>query len=257
MSQVLNRTQIVSYEEFNSNLVWEFQHLNNNAEDLDDIIGKCKEVCTNGFGLQAHSWASENRSKLSKSTIFGRLVDKTKNFYGIAYYSVPDVTLAGFHFLWEDGICIVKSLQGKGYSQKAIKKAASLFPEHKFYWLGCRTQNPAMLMRYSKFGKLFPFDKHYDTPEGKLVMDFLLAHIAEVQTMYHNGKLNTVNGVCTEIYPPGGLGNYSLKINGAKIFEQQLEDWGFQRDRGDAVLVVSQLQSKISESGWVDYVSAK
>jgi hypothetical protein len=226
-------------------LSWEFQQLDGNAEIPDSLVEQCSRVCIDGFGLKAGDWADGNREKLSQSKLFGRLVGNGEKLYGIAYYSVPDARINNSHILWEDGICLVKSVQHKGCSWQAITKAASLFPDRQFNWVGCRTQNPAMLMRYSRFGRLFPFDELYNTSDGQTVMDFLLQHIAEVQTTHQQGKLNTVNGVCTELYRQGRLGDYSVKLNGAGFFEKQLQDWGFQRERGDAVILVSSLVQRI------------
>jgi hypothetical protein len=70
-----------------------------------------------------------------------------------------------------------------------------------------------MMMRYARFGNLFPFDQLYDSVDGQSIMEFLLEHIAEVQTTYQRGKLNTVNGVCTQLYPQGRLGDYWVNLN--------------------------------------------
>lgn len=223
------------------NLSWEFQRLENSAEIPDILLDQLLQVCVDGFGLESSDWLNDNREMLSTSTLFGRLMDKQDQLYGIAFYSAPLELLHNFHVLWEDGICLVKALQHKGFSRKAIAKATSFFPERKFNWLGCRTQNPAMMVRYSRFGKLFPFDELYDSSDGQVVMDFLLEYVSEVKTTHQRQKLNTVNGVCTQLYPQGRLGDYVVDLEKAAIFEKQLQDWGFQREQGDAVILVSAL----------------
>jgi hypothetical protein len=231
----------MSEKELPSSLIWEFQWLDKDAETQDQLLGCFHQVCIDGFGFESDNWINNIRKKLATSTILGSLQDNQGQIYGIAFYSVPAVTLGDSHIVWEDGICLVKAVQHQGYSQKAIKKAVSLFPERRFSWLGCRTQNPAMMMRYSKLGKLFPFNKLYSSEDGQPIMEFLLEHIAEVQTTYQRGKLNTVNGVCTQIYSSGRLGDYQVNLKNAAQFEQQLQAWEFQRDRGDAVILVSSL----------------
>ena len=224
-------------------LRWEFNSLDGSAKISDDLIEQCSKVCADGFGLKTHDWIESNRKKLSQSTIFGRLVSDKKDLYGIAYYSAPDTQLVDSYILWEDGICLVKAVQHRGYSQKAIAEFVSLFPERQFKWLGCRTQNPSMMIRYSKLGKLFPFDELFDSVDGQRIMGFLLEHIVEVQTTYQRGKLNIINGVCTRHYTQGRLGDYLIDIEKANLFEKQFQSWGFQREQGDAVILVSSLNN--------------
>ncbi|MGV0029059.1 hypothetical protein [Phormidesmis priestleyi] len=235
----------MSQKELLPNLDWEFQRLDNGAEISDGLLDQLLQVCVDGFGLKSNDWVNDNREMLSTSTLFGKLTDDQGYLYGIAFYSAPDMNLGDSHILWEDGICLVKELQHKGFSRKAIAKAISLFPERQFNWLGCRTQNPAMMMRYSKFGRLFPFDKLYDSADGQPIMEFLIEHIAEVRTTYQRGKLNTINGVCTRLYPQGRLGDYLVDLERAAQFEKQLQSWEFQRARGDAVILVSSLVQRM------------
>ncbi|GAB4210342.1 MAG: hypothetical protein Fur006_70750 [Coleofasciculaceae cyanobacterium] len=229
------------YKEPLPSLDWEFQQLDKSAEISDELLDQFLQVCVDGFGFESDDWMNDNREKLATSTILGKLLDDKGQLYGISFYSAPAVTLSDSHILWEDGICLVKAAQHQGYSQQAIIKAFNFFPERQFNWLGCRTQNPAMMMRYARFGNLFPFDQLYDSVDGQPIMEFLLEHIAEVQTTYQRGKLNTVNGVCNQLYPQGRLGDYWVNLDKAAHFERQLQDWEFQRDRGDAVILVSSL----------------
>jgi hypothetical protein len=223
------------------NLIWEFQRLDNSVEISDKLLDQFLQICVDGFGFESDEWVNDIRKKMATSNILGRLLDEQGQLYGIAFYSSPAVTLGDSHILWEDGICLVKSVQHSGYSRKAIEQAASLFPDRQFNWFGCRTQNPAMMMRYAKFGKLFPFNELYDSSDGQIIMDFLLEHIAEVQTTHQHGKINTINGVCTQLYPQGQLGDYCVDLEKATMFEKQLQSWKFQRQEGDAVILVSSL----------------
>jgi hypothetical protein len=104
-----------------------------------------------------------------------------------------------------------------------------------------------MMMRYANFGRgeVFPFDKLYDSKDGQSIMAFLLEHIAEVQTTHQRGKLNIINGICTQLYPQGRLGDYCVDLEKVARFETQLQAWEFQRERGDAVILVSSLLPKV------------
>lgn len=235
----------MSLEELGRDCVWQFQRLDRNVEITDKIVEELHQVCVNGFGIKSDQWATDNRLMLSQSTILGKLLNQQGKVFGIAFYSAPDAFLDGTHFLWEDGICLVKEAQRKGYSWTAIEQAAKMFPEHNFGWVGCRTQNPAMFLRYAKLGKTFPFDELYDTANGRRVINFLLENIAEVQEVGTSNTLNKGTGICTDVYPQGRLGNYPTGLDGTEAFEKKLKQWGFQRDRGEAVIIVSCLRKSL------------
>lgn len=223
---------------------WEFQILNQNREIANDasLLEDLHQVCVDGFGMESAEWTKDNKDMLLQSSLLGKLWDSSGKLCGLAYYSVPEKQLDGDYFLWEDGICLKKEVQGKQYSLAAIKEAAKMFPTRKFGWLGCRTQIPKMFLRYKKLGKVFPFDANYETGIGKCIMDFLRENIQEVREVYQSNKLNISNGVSIATYPLGKLGNYEIGIDGTAEFENRLEQWGFQRDLGDAVVIVAHLK---------------
>ena len=235
----------MSIEELGRDYIWQFKRLDENPEIADEIVEELRWVCVNGFGLESDEWAADNKLMLSQSTILGRLLNQQGKVFGIAFYSAPDVFLDGTHFLWEDGICLVKEAQRKGYSWTAIDQALKMFPERTFGWVGCRTQNPAMFLRYAKLGKIFPFDELYDKVNGERIINFLLENIAEVKEVGALNNLSRGNGICTEVYPQGRLGDYPTEIDGAEPFEKQLKQWEFQRDRGEAVILVSCLRKNL------------
>jgi hypothetical protein len=235
----------MSLGELGSDCVWQFQQLDRNMKIADEIVEEFHQVCVSGFGSESQEWTPNIKLKLSQSTILGRLVNPQEKVCGIAFYSAPDLLFDGTHFLWEDGICIVKELQGNGYSWAAIEQVAKIFPERTFRWVGCRTQNPAMFLRYAKLGKAFPFDELYNTPSGKRLMSFLIENFVEVQEVDVSTQLNRDNGIFSAIYPQGKLGDYRTELGGTDAFEKQLGQWGFQRNRGDAVLIVSCLRKSL------------
>jgi hypothetical protein len=222
-----------------SSLSWEFQWLDRNTAVSADLLEQLLQVCEDGFGTPAADWRDGTLEKLGASTVLGKLLDAAGRLYGFVFYSAPAQPLLGSHLLWEDGICMVKAVQQKGYPRRAISKVAELFPERRFYWLGCRTQNPAMMLRYAKFGKLYPFDESYDSPDGQVIMNFLLNYIEEVKTTHRCGKLDTTSGICNRFYSQGRLGDYPVNLEKAARFEDQLKVWGFQREFGDAIVLTS------------------
>jgi hypothetical protein len=236
----------MSYPKQLLSLNWKFQRLDESVKVSDELLEQCLQICVDGFGFESDDWMKNNREKFATSTIFGKLLDAEGKLYGISFYSAPVVTLSGFHVLWEDGICLARAAQNQGYAQQVIGGATSFFPARQFKWVGCRTQNPTMMMRYANFGdQLFPFDELYDSEAGQTIMAFLLEHIAEVQTTHQCGKLNLINGICTQLYPQGRLGDYCVDLEKVAGFEAQLQAWEFQRERGDAVILVSSLLPKV------------
>jgi hypothetical protein len=220
---------------------WDFHFLDHSIEVNDDTLHQCNIVCVDGFGGSSHDWEESNREKLLSSTIFGKLTDNQGDIYGIAYYFIPNDLVLDSHLIWEEGICLMHSVQGQGHAKKAVEKAMSLFPRFKFQWLCCTTQNPSMFIRYSKYGKkLFPFDELYETSEGMLLMDFLCKHIKNLKKTDLN-TLNISNGICKSFYEHGKLGNYLVDLPGAEKFDKKLQEWGFQRESGDAIIMTLNL----------------
>ena len=186
------------------------------------------------------------RKAYLQSTIVGLLKEGDGEIGGYAFYSVPSAELWGSHLLWEDAICIKKGLQGRGLSSRLLfAKASSMFPEWKFGWIGGRTQNPLVIRRYQPLGRVFPFDQLYSEEKGRLIMDFLTMNVAEVMDVTAN--LDRRTGVCHRVYSEGRLGDYGTLLNGTERFEKLLEQWGFDRERGDAVVTVVELSQPLSQ----------
>ena len=138
-------------------------------------------------------------------------------------------------------------VQGKGFaSRRLFEEACSLFPGRTFGWIGGRTQNPLVMSRYANFGEVFPFDIPYIDDFGKKLMDFLLMHVTGIQQAAEKGALDPYTGICRGVYHEGKLGNYATSIEGTERFEQMLRRWSFERDGGDAIVVVSRLHEPIS-----------
>ena len=78
-------------------------------------------------------------------------------------------------------------------------------------------------------------------------MDFVLKHLPQATTFSGQGSLDRASGICRNAYAGGRLGDYSTDVAGAEAFEKQLLDWGFKRDSGDAVLVVSRCLGSFKE----------
>lgn len=221
---------------------WFFVFLDKDKEFSIEFCKTIHEIFLDGFGLEK-GWSIERirNERLKKSSILGLLKDNN-NFHGYAFYTIPDVLLDGFHVLWEDAICIKKEHQGKGYSKSILTSICELYPNFKFGWFGGRTQNPIMMKRYAKSGKTYPFDVDYQENDGKILFDFLLKHIAEVK---NSETLDIRTGICHNVYKERKLGKYPDEIKGTFDYEVKLHRWAFNRNNGDAVIVVSKLTKQL------------
>ena len=208
---------------------------------LETWVGDIQRIFCNGFERRKE-WPVESiRRKLDHSSLLGFLIDEADSntaTFGYAIYHVPDNLLNGKALLWEEAICLVKNMhiRGKGLANTAITNAIGHFPNLRFGFIGGRTQNPLVFRRYSEFGKLFPFDITYTSDEGRDLMLFLKSHITDVS----NAKqIDPLTGICQGQYSEGRLGNYEVSVRGTEQFELKLKEWEFDRDRGDALIVVA------------------
>jgi hypothetical protein len=231
---------------------WHFQTLHDdstiNETDVEQILATFRD----GFAL-SEGWSLAGvREALQRSTVLGLLRDAEGMIFGYSFYSIPQALLEGTYLLWEDALCLRRAVQGCGYTRPLVKKVCELFPDRVFGWVGGRTQNPVVMLRYAGMGgTLFPFLQAYDSAEGQVLWDFLLEHLEEVRQPHEAGTLDAATGICRAVYPEGRLGDYPVDCDGAALFERQLADWGFDRERGDAVLVVTHLAEPLNLSSKV------
>jgi hypothetical protein len=211
------------------------------ADVNQPLLEHIHRVYLDGFA-KSEGWSLGGiKQVLTTSSIVGLLKNQKAEIVGYAFYTVPIHTLAGTRVLWENAICIKKELQSRGLTKGIMKRAISVFPDDEFGWIRGRTQNTLVIKRYASVGDTFPFVSSYGTDDGKQVMDYLIGNIEQASDSYARGLLDLTNGICRNVYPGGRLGDYSTRIEGAEAFEQQLLDWGFNRESGDALLVVSRL----------------
>lgn len=231
---------------------WHFQTLHGdtaiNEADVEQILATFRD----GFALPGGWSLAGVHEALQRSTVLGLLRDAKGAIFGYAFYSIPQAMLEGTYLLWEDALCLRRAVQGCGYTRSLIEGVCTLFPNRAFGWVGGRTQNPVVMLRYAGMdGTLFPFSRAYDSEEGRALLDFLLEHLEEVRQPHEAGTLEAATGICRAVYPEGRLGDYPVDCNGAALFEPQLADWGFDRERGDAVLIVTHLVEPLNFSSEV------
>jgi hypothetical protein len=208
----------------------------------EDLVRQAYEVFRYAFGFEPVHGIESVRHRLLNATVLGLLRDATGAVQGFACYSVPDMPLAGAHFLWGDGMAIAPAVQGRGLSLGVVERACALFPGRAFGWMGGRSQNPIVFQRYARFGKTFPFDATYAEGEGRFVLNFLRQHIAEVR---ESDDVDPISGLCPRAYRWSYAADYLSRAAGADRIEAQLRRFGFDRSRGDAVIVTTKLTMPI------------
>lgn len=219
--------------------------------DADSLGKKIVDVFYDGFGLPYNpdrSWsAPEAAAMVRRCDMVGVLVDKRWQeaiICGCACYVMPEEPVVNaLHLIWEDGICIRKPQQGGRWSKPIFELALSTAKQmgrHVGY-IGGRTQNPVVMHRYSKFGKLFPFDSRYTTSQGRRVVEFLVGNIWEAQA----GEFNPESGIFRGAYKEGRLGDYPIpETDEVRRWEMLLMKDGFDRNNGDAVAVVARVNAE-------------
>jgi len=215
---------------------WNFSTPPYDLGELPTLTKEILSVFRDGFGLDG--WSSEGVEKvIVRSSALGLLRDQQGRTCGYAIYTLPNELLVGSYFLWEESVCLNRDAQGLGLSMRAIHAVQGIFSDRRVEWLGGRTQNPVVMHRYSQLGPTFPFANSYAVCDGPSVVEFLVRNISGVRDQQN---FDRESGICVGAYKRV-LGDYPWRANGT--FEEWLTARGFDRSRGDAVVVVSMLRA--------------
>jgi hypothetical protein len=221
---------------------WSFINLQEVQDAPAELILVLRQIFADGFGLTTLWQEEDAQHALTRSTILGLLQNPTGQIGGYAFYTLPEAPLLGSHLLWEDAVCLRKSLQGQGYAgHKLFACIREYLNDRTVGWLGGRTQNPIVMRRYARFGETLPFNALYD--EQPQVMNYLIEHIAEVQSAQQ--RMDKRTGICRQVYPEGRLGDYPTDVPGTEKYQDLLKSWGFSPERGDAVVVLTHLNEPL------------
>lgn len=210
--------------------------------DLDVLVPKIQGIFRAVFGRE---WESGSLSRaLSTATDVKLLLvgDRAEaaDVGGYALYEVAD--LRPHHVglvLWERSIAVIDSptTRGRGFGTTALLSALATSASE--CWPNSivgRTQNPLVMRRYRKLsnGPVVPFDADPDTRH--LTYSLLKQHFKPLWT------LDEATGICREAYRQR-FGSYPLLTDRqAQADEAWLAERGFNRDRGDAVVVVAPIR---------------
>jgi len=218
--------------------------------DVKCLAEQIIDAFHDGFGLawRPDGWSADQAvAMINRCDIVQVLTDgvwPTARIEGYACYVCPPPVIANRgHLLWEDGICIRKPHQSSGLSSAAFRNALAAAGKlgRNVHWVGGRTQNPIVMMRYSKWGTLFPLDESYETDPGALLMAFLIENIREVGDPDADGRLDRPTGLIRGAYAEGKLGDYGIPNDPRVVkWEMRLAANGFDRNRGDAVALIAE-----------------
>lgn len=222
---------------------WKFQRLHGEEHFDNKLLIELREAFTDGLGVQ-NCTVEDIRARLSECQLLG-LLEGTDDgtIYGCVMINVPETPLEGKYLIWGCGGYLRKAAQRKIVWRQILKNITACFPDKEFGWIGCRTQNPLMMRSYGLFGTLYPFEADYAQGEGQLLMTYMREQIAQVKNV---PELVAVKGICRALYTTGRMGDYPVNINGR--IEQHLAEWGFERDRGDSLVVVAKLPTLSKEA---------
>jgi len=248
---------------------WKFLVPGLDEFDASSLGKRMIDVFCDGFGIpqEKSRWsATDAANMVRRSTVAGFLADgdpSTSALSGYACYVCPVACVnASRHLLWEDGICVRKGVQegtpkrrwGVEATDGATAEVARL--GRTVGYVGGRTQNPSVFKRYSMYSesrKLFPLDEPYWNRQGRELMSFLIANIKEVTESYSEGAkagregaeavFDPRIGLFQGCYKEGRLGDYRIPADDeTNEREACVKALGFNRDRGDAVVVVARFK---------------
>lgn len=178
------------------------------------------------------------RQRLANASVLGLLRGEGGEPRGYAMYEVPVPMLRGLRVLWESSIAVVPTLRGRGFSTDVLRLILANERVGPIGWLAGRTQNPVVFQRYGRLGELFPFDCDYTREEGPELLRYLTTHVAELGCA---SSIDPETGICARAYREGRLAGHAAP-DPEDSRERQLADWGFSRERGDAVIVACRLR---------------
>lgn len=216
---------------------WVFFDLRTGQNFNELFHSKIRKVYVDGFysgsylkdGIPFKSLSN----RLKQSTDLAILCDDiSDDFFGYAFFSVPEKCFDGRGIIWQDSIALNKSLQSKGFAKQVYQLIKGKYPCAQL--LGGRTQNPAIIKSFCKKGKAFPFDESYSTENGKRLFQFLKENIPEVTESI---GINENTGIVCGKYGDR-LGDYEDDWNGIERQKEFLEKNSFNSLDGDAVVIV-------------------
>lgn len=219
---------------------WVFNNCKTLSEQEKRILApKIKAIFENGMGINGYSEA-RIWEQLNQSTLIG-LLQQQGNMMGYFFVTIPESQLHHQSLLWIDACCIYKTLQSKGLYARALAILYDIYQYQGFGWLGLRTQNPVMMHLIDKMNAndLYPFDKYYDSE----IINYLIDNVYEARKPYLANRLELHTAICKKVYAEGRLGKYPDAIDKGRTsyFETKLKSFQFERDAGDAIILLKKL----------------
>lgn len=208
------------------------------AEEIQSVVGEA-------FAGTSKRPTLEIEGLLKTSDIVG-LITSSSGIDGVVSISVPDSPLLGQRMIWVNKVALTPAFQQKEIGTSVLlNDLQTFFPEERIGFLGCMTQNPALINKYTAFtGTTFPTQAWYSDPVGTRILSYLYCEVSQFQERIQNTKnrdinIDSVHGIIhcpyqTNIVPPSSRERFKMP---SKHIERLLEV-GFNPDQGDAVILV-------------------
>lgn len=226
----------------NNNTIWSRAPI----EDLVEINKSYEEefiaVANTGFGIEVWSHDGYLSSIVRDERRIYKLLHNGTNLMGFVFCSLIEYPLDGSKMLWIHRMALHPAAQKKGLGLAHFLKRFRLENVNEnIGYVGLKTQNPGMYGSVNALSsKLWPFSEKYDTEEGKEILNFISRNTLELTD---KNPFKRDMGILPSLYGRR-LGNYfvSEEIHAA---EQLMSGGTFDRDKGDAFLVVGKLGNKL------------
>lgn len=220
---------------------WRFKYITDSTAS-NDVVEAVLDIFYDAMGQGV--WTEEKvYRQFRSSNYFGFYESDNEENSAYFFATVPETCLNDYHVLWIDACSVRKKMQSKGIFKSAIDILQEIIPGKRIGYIGGRTQNPTIIKMYGKLSShvFYPFDCYYDDT----VIYYLIGNIRnEVGMPYEEKKLDfdIQTGILKKVYGEK-LGDYDVGLTDeiTKRYEDKLELYGFNRNNGDAVIILKKI----------------
>lgn len=211
---------------------------------LSHYAAAIDELIQDGFGDGIVAMPLAHlRAALADSNFVGLLVIEGKLVAFMLAY-VPVAKYQGKSFIWVNKLVVAANYQGRHYgSPRTLVEAFRLsFPTLEIGFIGARTQSPGLLRSFINLSPSnYPFARRYhesNEETGVQLLLFCFLCIPQLRNAYNPASPFVVSvGLFIGAYQNKlGVGRAE---NGNPEAENLLRKLNFQRERGDAILIVA------------------
>lgn len=214
---------------------------NNKFEALELFANQISILFGEAFYPSRHPpklWDPEHIMKRLPKVKLGVLVFNGSPRKTIAYALFDQARWGEYRILFVDSMGVSKApvnWQRTGLGTQIMREALKRLPAET---VAARTQNPDFVLMLQKLKpqELLPGESGYSGKDLELIKA-----IKEQVIELHEADVDLSKGICKKAYRERKLGDYEIDLNNKLVsqIEQRFEALGFNRDDGDAVVVVA------------------